>query len=402
MNRFRLILFFLAIYWSLFTHDVSAQEGIVKPEIIESISANQYDADWYRQQAAAWQKVVDANPEDQWAWRNLFHAINYYDSFSNGFGDNPDESRTADVIRKMEATLPDSYVLNLCKTRFCLSTDESAKLGDCIRRAVELMPDDAYIDDVERLACRMWIIDQKNPIVAELFTKSYKGRHCPARIMKYNWNMLQSMEENAIYFGNGDNCLVPMKMLQDALGIRKDVTIIPLSYLFEEEYKADLLKALNIPPITVQINYSEDWIKQYYADCVMHIIKETGRPAYFFTDVLVQTNIDKDSLYNEGLLLKYSDHQYDNFAVAMRNVKEVYHLEYLAEPDLEYDSWETSARMDMNNVTLLSNLVSKLRDKGDVVQAERLYAILDACVKRCNIDPEAKASIAAILKAEER
>jgi hypothetical protein len=67
----------------------------------------------------------------------------------------------------------------------------------------------------------------------------------------------------------------------------------------------------------------------------------------------------------------------------MHNVKEVYNLEYLAEPDLVYDSWETSAKLDMNHVTLLANLVGKFRKKGDEAQAKRLYNILSKCVERC-------------------
>ena len=96
------------------------------------------------------------------------------------------------------------------------------------------------------------------------------------------------------------------------------------------------------------------------------------------------TILDRDSIYNEGLVLKYSPKPYDNFSVAMHNVKEVYNLEYLAEPDLVYDDWETSGMTDMNHVTLLANLISKFRKKGDKAQAERLYGILSKCLERCS------------------
>ena len=127
----------------------------------------------------------------------------------------------------------------------------------------------------------------------------------------------------------------------------------------------------------------------------MYLIKESQRPTYFSTDILSQTKLDKDSIYNEGLLLKYSPKPYDNFAVAMHNVKGVYNLEYLAMPDLVYDTWVTSQQLDLNNATLLSNLISKFRKKGDNVQADRLYKILDKCLDRCPLfeHPEAKEAI---------
>jgi len=121
---------------------------------------------------------------------------------------------------------------------------------------------------------------------------------------------------------------------------------------------------------------------------------------YFSTDMLSWTTLDKDSLYNEGLLLKYSEKQYDNFAVAMHNVKNVYHLEYLAEPNLVSDTWKTSGRLDMNYVTLLSNLIGKFRQKGDNEEAQKLYGILEKCVERNQIAPEVKKQIAELLKAE--
>jgi len=79
----------------------------------------------------------------------------------------------------------------------------------------------------------------------------------------------------------------------------------------------------------------------------------------------------------------------------MRNVKEVYNLEYLAMPDLVYDTWITSQQLDLNNATLLSNLIQKFRKKGDNTQADRLYSILDKCLDRCQLfdHPETKEAV---------
>ena len=357
-----------------------------KAETVESIITNSRDTEWYPTQAEAWQKKVDANPKDEWAWRNLFLASYYHEQRDGGI-DNQDQSRTADVLRKMEATLPDSYVLNLSKARFCLSKDDEAqKRGYFIHRAIDLMPEDAYGADVDFLATRLWSIAPEDESLNELFFQSYQRKSYPMRIMQCNNNMLQSMDARALYFANGDVVTIPMKMIQEALEERQDVTVIPISFFHSEPFMAALYKKLDIKPLTIDINdygkYGEDWYKYYEADVIKYLMKETQRPTYFHPDILKETKLNKDSIYNEGLLLKYSPVPYDNFAVALHNVTEVYHLEYLAEPDLVYDNWEASLKMDMNCVALLQNLVTKLLDKDNNIQALRLYNILDGCKER--------------------
>ena len=375
----------IVIILALVSHCIAnAQQA----ETIESITANSHEPEWYAAQAEAWQKRVDENPQDQWAWRNLFRATCYYEQFTGGWGENQDESRTADVIRRMEAALPDSFVLNLCKGRFCLTTDVTAKRGDNILRAIELMPENICPEDLEFLAVRLWINDPENPRVKELYTKSYRAKYFPSRHMHFNHNMLQSMQPNALYFSNGDLDTEPMKMLQEALGERTDVIIINLSFLHATTFMDALYKKLNIAPLTLNVQdygdkYGEKWLQYYEADIIMYLIKESKRPAYFSPTNPKVSILDTDSIFNEGLVLKYSSKPYNNFDVAMHNVKEVYNLEYLAEPDLVYDSWETSAMVDLNHVTLLAHLIAKFRKKGDEHQAMRLYNILSKCVERC-------------------
>ena len=140
-----------------------------KAETIESFISTSHEPEWYAQQIEAWQKKVDANPKDEWAWRNLFRATNYHEMFTTGYGDE-DKSPSAAIIQKMEKTIPDSYALNLCKGRYCLRSDSAAMRGDNIYRAIELMPEEVCAEDVNYLACRLWSIDPENPLPASCTT----------------------------------------------------------------------------------------------------------------------------------------------------------------------------------------------------------------------------------------
>ena len=348
------------------------------------------EIDWYLEQIKAWKEAVDADQKDEWAWRNYYCATD--GMYINGYGKKPDESESAKILRKMEAAIPDSYILNLCKCRFSEVADSVAsKRVDFVRRAAQLYQKQTrkIIDagDIHYLALQLWETDPENWRKELLFKWLHAKNFYTLRIMKYNRNMLLSMQPQALYFANEEESYEPMKMIQEALKERQDVIVIPTSFIHSDTFMDALYKKLSIKPLAIDNKdyekYGGDRDKQYETDVIMYLIKESKRPTYFNTDILRETMLDKDSIYNEGLLLKYSPVAYDNFAVAMHNVKEVYSLEYLAEPNLVYDSGVISWGTDLSNITLLANLISKFRKEGDKAQADRLYNILSKCVERC-------------------
>ena len=64
-----------------------------------------------------------------------------------------------------------------------------------------------------------------------------------------------------------------------------------------------------------------------------------------------------DSLYQEGLLLKYSTTPYDNATAAM-HAFDKYHLEYLTEPRFRTEIyWKGSEKLQVNYATLLPKFI---------------------------------------------
>lgn len=390
----RIIVIAITLICSLLTFAQQTEDKTVKAETIQSFVAKSHPTEWYKEQAEAWQKRVDENPKDEWAWRNLFLATYYHDQKSNNLNATDGKPLpTTLVLGRMKEAIPDSYTYHLMNTRMGGGSPTGS-----LARAIELIPDNAYGGDLSFLAARAWlnvsIVNEAQ--MKQVFTMAYRKQAVPERIMRYNWNMLQSMEEGAIYFGNGDNCLIPGKMMQEALGLRQDVTILSTPFFFSKEYRDDLWKKLNIKPFEFKEDFSdygqygEDWGKHFESDVIMHIIRETGRPCYFFPDIVNYTALNQENLYNEGLLLKWSEQPYDNFAVAMKNVHEVYHLEYLAEPNLIYTDWETSDMFDMNYVHLLAHLVSKSVKKGRNIEGEVLFRLLYQAILMNHTDKEHK------------
>jgi hypothetical protein len=99
-------------------------------------------------------------------------------------------------------------------------------------------------------------------------------------------------------------------------------------------------------------------------------------------DLAGRTDLDYDSLYNEGLLLKYSEKSYDNTLVALHNIKEVYDLNYLTQPMFMYDPYGSSQYVDNNVVYTLRNLAFRFGDLGYKEAARRLEEFLEKVYKQ--------------------
>ena len=286
----------------------------------------------------AWKKVVEKYPQNQRAWRNLFFAtfIGEGNSLSDLNTDDFKKPRTALVMRKMKEAIPDSYVFYLCACHFWLEKEWGKWDKDILRKAIEMMPYDACDEDVLRLAKLLWEKDCNNDkLLTKVYYRIYDKHLYPYREMRYGWNLVKSMPQNAIFVAHD---------------------------------------AMELEPV------NEDYVAKF----TMHLIKETKHPLYQPLDMINYSNLCMDSLYNEGLLVKYSDKRYDNISVLLNNVRNVYDLKYLAEPplvkDLNYDSTN-----EHKIVMSLTYVVKLLRKRGLENEANYFHSIIfEFCVKNAD------------------
>ena len=152
--------------------------------------------------------------------------------------------------------------------------------------------------------------------------------------MRYGWNLMQSMQKDAIYVARSWYQYEQMVMMQYIFDERKDIMIISYDdILSDDKYRKDICR-------------------------------------------------DTSGLYNEGWLLKCSEEQYDNILVALHNVQEVYDLNYLIQPNFMYDPDGSAQYVDNNVVYSLKILSEKFEDFGYTDAARRLRKFLEKVYNR--------------------
>ena len=352
--------------------------NVVEPKTVES--GHKYQ--WYEDQACAWQKVVSADPKNETAWRNLFRASYLYEYYRVGIYRHSYESPMTDgVLRKMKEAIPDSYAfyISLCQ-------DWLSEWGEfdpnILIKALKNVPDDISSHELSPLIFRLWRYNPESIYLEGLFRNLYVKRYYSERIMRYGWNLMQSMQKDAIYVARSWYQYEQMVMMQYIFDERKDIMIISYDDLLSDDnYRKDICKRLKLKPF-VACKYNLDEHVHGASDFIKYLKHSCDRPFYLSLDLAHSTDLNGDSLYNEGLLIRYSEKRYDNVHVALHNVQEVYDLNYLIQPNFMYDPDGSAQYVDNNVVYSLRNLTVKFEDFGYTDAARRLRKFLEKVYNR--------------------
>jgi len=294
--------------------------------------------DWYKNQERLWKLEISGNPQNENAWYNYYFASRYANM------DMEEKERNkllSSIVCDLGQAIPDSYLYPYLKYY------NGDRKIEHLQKALQLKPNcaDLYWEFVQ-----YYELNGMKAQKIKYCEKLYLSKDIISSLYDYNFNVLNSTEKNSILFTNGDNDNYPAWVLQEAKGVRKDVTILNAHTVF---VLRDYLKMklddrgleidLDILPkeeISVFLKELVSSIKKNYPDISIHIAP-TVYDEY-------KKEI-KNKLYTTGLVYTYNNEEFDNVALIKKNLERNLRLDYL-----EYDWYNeqhiTQIMMDRFNL----------------------------------------------------
>ena len=340
MNQKKIVMSVIAFAFAI---GAMAQTKAVK---IESPIVSEKDFMWYVEQKEAWKDIATKNPQDETAWLNYYNAARYMAWYQQ------EDSTARQVVREMEAAIPDSYTFNYCAYRESVSGKGYGVPKTYAEAALAKLPNEMQFFDYDNWVCYLAMQGDEarmRPLAKRYFDSGIYSE----TVLRYSYNELAGMDEDGIYIANGDAAIIPKWLIQEGMGKHKDKTIVCMPFLAVKEYRDWLCRKLDVVD---PIHEEPYWTDESCRALLQTIIDRYGSKVYFSTTTPASISDPwKQNLYNEGLLLKYSKKPYDNLAIKRRNVEERYMLEYLLvsfRPD-----WTAGQRLSANYAVLLADLL---------------------------------------------
>lgn len=350
-----------------------------KAEPIQSLTKVCMSNEYYTKQAELWKAELDKNKSNTKAWFNYYRANRYMHiaSENDTVRGNSRFDRLKSIIDDMEKSIPNTFEFNYLKW---LNSGNDLTQFKYLEKAYEIDPEreEAYPDFVSGYEFMMM------PEKRDLFAKKWynKGSVSPG-YLNYNYNVLMSLNQNAVLLTVGDNDTYPLWILQAQFGIRKDVQVINLSMLYIESYIKQLSNTLQFEFINPMESY--DNARLYVTSIVKRIAEnKLNRPVYTALTVDEKfTNPVSDKLYLVGLAYAYNKDKFDNIALLKKNMEQNFALDYL-QNKFYIDNSESSINLANGNYLVpMITLYDHYKLSNQLDEAQKWRNLIVAVAKNC-------------------
>lgn len=265
--------------------------------------------------------IVSENPynAEAWLWYYEKARKDCYSPTSNEISKS--ELKTLESItEEMVETVPESFAFHY--STYLNGNYHPSNIGH-LETAKSLAPDNALLAD--KFAYHGEITNNKTVKNEALKDLMSQNQFSPG-VLEYNYNVLNSLQPNAVLVTNGDDDTLPLWILQDLQSVRKDVQIINLKLLHLEDYVNMISEKTGIQ-LNTQTNNST-------AQRFRHL-KQKSNGQILYLALTLPPDILKEnaeSIYVEGLAFRYSNDPLNNINSLVYNWENLFHKDYIVQP----------------------------------------------------------------------
>lgn len=299
-----------------------------KPENQISFAQESKPHSYYVEQAELWWKEIEKDKTIEMSWYNYFRANRNAQGTAGWSKDFVNESQYLktgpDIVKLLEENIPNTFTYNYVVWN---ERGFDPTKGSYLLKAYEMNPDFEGIH-ATMITYTDCIFDfEKRKEVNE---KWFERNEMSPGLLNYGYNVLMSLEPNAIIFTQHDNDTYPLWMLQDVKKIRTDVTVLSFDMLLVKSYRDKVFDRHNIRELEKEFYESNP----YNLEAVLtHILGNyTGdRPIYVgFTVTPKYYQSHKEKMRISGLALRYSEKPIDLLDFNKNLIENGFYLDYLS------------------------------------------------------------------------
>lgn len=348
------------------------------PEPVVSVVRQLHEFDWYENQAKAWKQEIDNGSTNAMAWVYWSEANRMARNFTDAAKWEARQSSyflPADqLLAAAEKAIPNTFEYYFLK----MQAERSKKQPwfDFLDKAQALRP---YDDLLLPWLMNRALIENDKPAMAEVGQNWFAHNEIPQELLTTAYNMLVSLDTNAILLTNGDNDSYPCWVLQQARQIRPDVQVINLSLAANyPSYRAAVFAQAGVRGTT-------DSLRTVPLIFQKLIREAAGRSVYLsvYSSESIYKGIEK-SMYMVGLVLKYSPKPFDNLAVLRNNIENKYLLDFLRQTFTVNPSESVVKMFRSSYLSIFKLLYEDYRKKGETTKAKRLKDLALKIAKDAN------------------
>ena len=368
----RCILCLITFHFSL--NLISAQQA----EPVKRITQAQRTGTYYEEQSKAWQKILESNPKNADAWFQYYTAARYSNIFNKG-----EKKDLEQIVANAVKEIPNTFEANYLTFALKPWEPESFKYLEMAYSIDPANPQSyqAFINH--------YLISEEREKFKEFCSKHFQSVDHSPGWMSWNYNALVNLAPNAILITEGDNDTYPCWTLQEEKNFRKDVAVININLMINDDYKATIYRQLGIDISTAKL--SDGGMEAYKISNIQHIIEKSNRPVYLgISSPLARHEKFKDDLHVVGLSLRYDKQPFDNISVLEKSYNDLFKLDYLQISMQEDPSQETLDAFSRSYLPSLFKLYEHLQKEGDVEKLRPIKNLITFIGEKSNSQEEAQ------------